>query len=373
MRRILLICERPYALYKAMVRSVHHEDCSYDIVISNHSLGMEQIKESLIESRLFENVYYFDDKGYQTYVSGETLSDYISFPKIIWAWPKKLAKYFKYHSDSRNIVIPEGLDFSVYDEIIANDGVSALNFYLFDKKIMHVVSEHARNNFKIKVKLHILAVRITMMLDALGILPAYSGMSKYVNMIEVSDNNDLVNYIKKKTIRVFNVDDCISQLSITEKQKIYETYAKAYNLPLFFDRKADLILTAALARDGLVKSENDQLICHKSIIDQYTDSDLHYVIIKPHPKDTLDYKQINEDLIVVDPAISAEILGLCETLHYGNVITIFSTAILSFKDAENCVVLGPEYLHPFNATMKDNQFNSLKTTADEVRRMLRGG
>ena len=85
----LFICERPYMLYKTIVKALLNEEDEMDVVLSNHMQGMEKMKEPLENSHLFHRVFFFDDKLYQDYIKNEHLSDYVKFPQILIAWPKK--------------------------------------------------------------------------------------------------------------------------------------------------------------------------------------------------------------------------------------------------------------------------------------------
>ncbi len=52
----LFICEKPYPLYRTLIRAIKSED-TLDIVISNHVDRMENIIGPIKESRLFHQVF----------------------------------------------------------------------------------------------------------------------------------------------------------------------------------------------------------------------------------------------------------------------------------------------------------------------------
>lgn len=333
-------------LYKAILKAFNSDD-EIDIVLSNHMPGLERIYNCLSESNIFNKVFYFDDDLYQDYIKNEALVNYVSFPNILWAWPMKLRRYFKYQKEARKKELPDGLNLYGYDEILANDGVSTMNFKLNFYKIPYVVSEHGRGNFRIKVPLHILAVYLTIFLDRLNIIVAYSGSSKYVKAVEVDRNEDLVCYIKRKEIRECRINQLEERLSEEEKDKIYRIYAKAYGIPEKFDGEVNLLLTAPLAHDKTVATVKDQLNCYQDAVDQNCDSEKP-LLIKPHPRDTVDYSNIFPDAIIIDKVVTSEVLSFCKSLKIDKVLTIYSTSISSFRRAKEMIVLGADFLDLYN-------------------------
>lgn len=351
----LILCERPYILYKALLKALNETDVKveYDIVLSNHIPEMKALYKPLKESGIFHKVYYYDDKLYQKYIKNENLTDYIKFPKILFSWPKKLKRYFLYQKLAKKEKKPKGLDFKKYDEILANDGVSTMNFKLNSEKIYYITSEHARGNFTIKIPLHIIAVWITVLLDRLNLIVAYSGMSKYVKAVEVDCAENLVSYIKKKKIRECNIKKLEENLSEEQKDKLYQIYAKAYHLPDKFEKEVNLLLTNPLYEDKILNSKKEHIQCYLDAIQKYMDSSLT-LMIKAHPRDNIKYENIFPNAIIINPAVSSEVLNCCKSLKYHTVLTMFSSSILSFRTAKKRIVLGEAYLRKYNPNLDKN-------------------
>ena len=345
--RKLFICERPYMLYKTIIKAVLNKNDVIDVVLSNHMNGMEKMKEPLEASKLFNRVYFFDDKLYQEYVNDEHLSDYVKFPKIIVSWPRKLKRYYEFHKKASKAEFPEGLDINNYDEIYVIDGVSTINLKLNFEKRNYIVSEHARNNFQIKIPLHILAVNISKVLDKLNIFVAYSGCSKYVSMIEVTENKNLVSYLKNKKIVEYNLDSQIKMLTAEEKNKIFSIYASAYKVPIYSENMINILLTAPLLEDGLVENYEQMKQCWEKLISKYADEG-SFIMIKAHPRDKTDYKKIFPNSIIIDSLITAEVLALSSTLNITKVINLYSSAVAAFEGKCECITLGMDYLKEIN-------------------------
>ena len=275
-------------------------------------------------------------------------------------------RYLKYQKMALSSSMPTEINFKDYDEIVCNDGVSAINFYLYKNRIFHIVSEHAKNNFQIKIPSHIIAVYLSCLLDFLRIIPAYSGMSKYVNTVEVTEDTNLVKYITRKRIIKCDIEALKNTLPSYERERIFEIYAKAYGFQAIIGQSIDLVLTAPFFVDGLFVSEKDQINCYKSMISEYA-GDGQNIVIKPHPRDTIDYKKWFENVIVLDSSISAEILGVSTSMRIRRIITLSSSAVLAFQNVDSYIILGPDYMTRFNARLQNSQYEALKNTSDYVR------
>lgn len=343
----LIICERPFMLYKALLIQMNSEKDVIDIVLSNHMSGLEKMLIPLEAERIFNKIFFFSDDLYRDYIKNDRMSDFVEFPNVLLSWPKKFIKYYRYQKRAKKKALPEGLDFKKYDEIIAVDGVSTLNFHLNFQKINYIVSEHGRGNFRNKVPLHIVAVYISMILDRLNIVVAYSGMSKYVKMVEVDSNENLVRYIKRKPIRECKISELENALSIEKKDRLYRIYADAFDLPKVFSEEVNLLLTGPLSGDKILKSEEDQLKCYKDAVDLHCKKG-ERLIIKPHPRDDVKYENTFPNAIIIDRVVTSEILGCCSSLKINKVITIYSTSLASFHNAKEMVMLGDAFLNNYN-------------------------
>lgn len=343
----LILCERPFMVYKAILKAMNTND-SVDIVLSNHMPGLEKLYQPLVDSHIFHKVFYYDDALYQEYIRDEKLSEYVKFPDILWKWPKKFVRYLRYQRLARKKKKPKGLDFRCYDEILANDGVSALNFMLNFEKIPYVASEHGRGNFRNKVPLHILAVYISIVLDYLHIAVAYSASSKYVKAVEVDKNEGLVGYItRRKKVRECRISELESALTDGQKDKVYKIYAQAFGLPDQFEEEINLLLTGPLAHDGILASEEDQLNCYEDAVSKYCDKEKK-LLIKPHPRDSVNYAQRFPDALMIDKIVTSEVLSFCSSLKIDKVITIYSSSVPAFQKAKDMVVLGDSFLNGYH-------------------------
>ncbi len=72
--------------------------------------------------------------------------------------------------------------------------------------------------------------------------------------------------------------------------------------------------------------------------------ELDYVIVKPHPRDTMNYEGISKRAVVVPGVFSAEIFNLSKKLYFEKVFAIRSTSIHAFSKAHMKKELGETYI-----------------------------
>ncbi len=336
----LFICERPYPLYRTLIRAIKSED-TLDIVISNHVDGMENIIEPIKESKLFHQVFFYDDKNYLKFYQYGTAREYSKFPKGIFISIRKLMKYIELQKKAKN---PEGLEIDSYDEIYVNDASSSIMLYLFHQKKEVIWVEHARNIYQIKIDLPFrVGFQIMKYLEKLHILYALHGVSKYVKAIEVTENKNLISLIKKKEIRELDILKVLEKRTKEEKDVIFQIYCKAYQVEIPENKKVGMLLTTNLYEDNLVKTKEEQRQVFQEIIEQEM-KELDYVIVKPHPRDTMNYEGISKRAVVVPGVFSAEIFNLSKKLYFEKVFAIRSTSIHAFSKAHMKKELGETYI-----------------------------
>lgn len=339
--RNLYICERPYPLYRTLIKAMQ-EFGQHDIFLSNHADGMEKMLQPIRESGIFRNVFFFDDIEYNKFNEYGKVKDYFKFPKGFFILVKKFYLYLKLQKSAKELRLPERLDIMAYDDIYVNDAASSMSLYLFSKKQKFICVEHSKNAFQVKMSIHFLW-SLTGILERIGVCYGLHGTSRYVKAIEVSDAKNLISATKRKVIREVNLDKLLNEMSDGAKDQIFGIYEKAYGLHISRGKKAFILLTQPLYADGLLTDEMAQIrLYHKIIEDYMKDADM--IVIKPHPRDQIDYRNFVPNSIIVDPVISAEILNLSSKLYFEKAVTLFSSSIHSFTNAKNRIILGKDYI-----------------------------
>jgi len=336
MKKRLFICERPYPLYRTLIKCINDSQ-NNDILISNHVEGMEKMYPILKDTNIFKHVFFFDDIMYKKFYSYGKEYEFRKFPKGIFILFRKLRMYIELQKKAENIKLPNGLDIETYDEIYVNDAVSTIMLHLCSKKKKMIWVEHAKNVFsndfcQLPI-IHWICFKVLSILEKLGITYALHGASKWVKAVEVNKNRNLISLIRKKEIREVDIDQLLKNISKKDKDYIFELYCKAYHVELDKEKPFYIILTAPLYFDNLVSSEKEQIKVYKNLIEReirtYTN-----VLIKPHPRDEVEYKKMIPEVTVIESCFSAEVFNLSSKLQLEGVYGIRTSTINAFTNAK---------------------------------------
>ena len=139
------------------------------------------------------------------------------------------------------------------------------------------------------------------------------------------------------------MDNILEHLSEADKDRIFEIYQKAYKVNIPEGKRISVLITDYLYGNALLPDEAAQIAVYHKIIQEYM-NDVDIVLIKPHPRDPVNYENFTSNSIVLASAVSAEILNLSSKLSFEKAITVTSTSIHSFVKAKERIILGKEYV-----------------------------
>ena len=131
----------------------------------------------------------------------------------------------------------------------------------------------------------------------------------------------------KEKVEVININTLWQKKSEHEKQKILHIFGLDSKISKKIYEKKYLLLTQPLSEDNIL-SEEEKIEIYRKILKNYNQSK---VIIKPHPREKTDYKIFFPDVGIIEKKVPIELLELCG-FKIEEVITIFSTGILNFKN-----------------------------------------
>ena len=336
----LYLCWYPYILYKILIEKMGDEENSYSLLLSDGAADLEPMVPVLRQSGLFEQVEFFSCEPYKYYY------DLISPKKNPMSSVQKLFMLSKYYlilmfqqRRFKKIALPFDSSYKSFDKIICSDGDYLINGHLSMNHIEYAISEHARNVYRLNVanRQWVIYTRIRSFLDKARFLSGVGPTSRFCKEIIVNDTTDLKFCIPQKKLTAWNVDEHIAELNAQQKDRIFQLYADAYGLKIDASQTYDMLLTNPLFSDAYLPSEESHIKFYKDIIQKYFRNP---VLIKPHPRDTVDYKSSFPECAVVDKNISSEILSFSQDLKFGTVLTLYSTSGASFREkAEKLIVL----------------------------------
>ncbi|MBQ6098512.1 MAG: hypothetical protein IJL02_01445 [Methanobrevibacter sp.] len=222
--------------------------------------------------------------------------------------------------------------------------------YMFYENENSNVIEDGLMNYSWEVyKTHKINPVVDMILHLCGVyfLSAHEGLGSHVNIKNVyltQENNDPL--IKDK-VKIIDIKKRWESIPVNERNKIMSIFNINID-SLSFNEKTVLILTGAFYNDNLL-SYDEEVNIYGDMIRKFEN---YTILIKPHPRDTINYKEIFNGVEVLDRTFPIEILT---TIGFKpNVVcAIVSTALLNFKESE---------IYIYEGEIKNKEVSALRDT-----------
>lgn len=340
MKKRIYVCHTFYNVYVSLLKEWNlpqEEQGQADIALSTMSTDFSGLKERLEASGVFGSVFLLDEKRDS------------HFPE--------LAKYKKsYHNIARHlynrIVYTKKLarleepymtiDFRQYQDIYVYCDSDPIGYYLNYKHIYYHAMEDGldclkyldgahydnRGHFKLKA-----------FLASKNVIFIQNGYGKYCLDMEINDLSCLRHRCPKYKV----VPRKPLELGLTSGQKrtmlrIFMEDAGGFLRELGEKASGDCILFLTQPHP---KSEEARVqICHDIIRDYCQGC---HVVIKPHPRDLIDYGKLRPDCTVIKGRFPVEVLNFVEGVHFRKVISIATTALDTIDFADEKINLGDTF------------------------------
>lgn len=339
----IYVCHTYYHVYVAILKEFalpKESRGAATICLSQMSNDFGNLKERLEQSNLFEQVLEFDEKEY-TY-----------FPELL-KYKKNRNNFFlnlinriiftKKLGKLQEQFVPT--DFKQYKEIFVFCDSDPIGYYLNYKKIRYHALEDGlnclayydaarydnRGMFKLKV-----------LMSAWNLIFIQNGYGKYCIDMEVNDIS-VITYPMKKYVEcprsqlearlTGDEKDAIISIFIEDKKSILETLEN-----LDDNRKNYVILTEPLCTLDVRRQ------IFADLIEQYKDE--ANIILKPHPRDVLDYKKEFPQEKIIEKMVPMEVLNFFGNQPFDKAISVL-TEIKGIRFAKECVRLGPDFMDKY--------------------------
>ena len=291
---------------------------------------------SLVSSGIFKNVFYLDEKKesdfpqlhqYKT-PSGSFFKKMLNRMAFAKEFPKALSSYIQ-------------TDFSLYKDVYVYCDEDPIAYYLNYKKVHYHAIEDGLDcvvycDVIINDDRRFLPLKQFLARRGLIFMP--NGYSKYALDMEVNDLSR-IKYPHKGWKEVRR-DALVNALTQTDKEKILKLFIP--DLDKLKNACADgafLLLTQPLCDLATRKHIFEDMI-HRYAKDAT-------VIIKPHPRDTLDYKKEFPSCLILDAKFPIEVLNFYKDIHFKTVMSVMTTAIDAITFADEKVNLGWGFLDAY--------------------------
>ena len=340
----IYICHTYYHVYVACLKELTKKagSGSAELVLSRMSTDFTGLKERAESSGIFDAVWEFDEK------------DYTAFPELLPLKEdtgslagnlKNRLRFQKRLGELQEPFVP--VDLTQYRDIYVFCDSDPIGYYLFTKKIRYHAVEDGLNclcyrdtarednagHFGLKA-----------FLARIGVLFIQNGYSRFCIDMEVNDLSALDHPIPKmkevpreEMVRALTKEDerRLVKLFIANEEELEKSLAAAAgeNRPLV------LILTEPLCKDLAVRRQlfEDMIHTYGQIGGRQGT-----IVIKPHPRDLLDYRQAFPQHVVLDARFPMEILNFTGAL-FDRVVTVY-TVPSSIRCAREKVYLGSDFM-----------------------------
>ncbi len=341
----IYVCHTFYHVYISFLKEFtrpESERGNATLVLSLMSNQWGDIKDRIVPSGVFKEVYEFDEKR-------ET-----DFPE--------LAKYKKNRGNIILNMIPRFIftsrfaklqdrfvpvDFSLYDDVYVFCDTDPIGLYLNKKRVKYHSVEDGLNYLSRGIpakrdnKSFFWLKKILSM--HLNLIFMQDGYSKYCTDMEVNDlsliDDDLYKYVE---VPRKEIEDSLSD---AQKQTLIRVFVKD------MDKMTAEIRQTAGSRDNILilteplcKDLNMREKLFRDLIEEYSREGR--VFLKIHPRDELDYATRFSDVFRFEKTVPMEILNFFSEVHFKKVIAVF-TQLGSINYADEKVYLGKKFMDKY--------------------------
>lgn len=351
MKERVYVCHTYYHVYVACLKELNLKKGKADLILSTMSNDFGDLRQRAEQCGLFAGVYMFEEK------------EDICFPELM-----------KYHQDRGSLFLNllsrikytrllgklqepyVPVNFKEYHQVYVFCDSDPIGYYLSCKKIPYHALEDGldcistydtarydnRGYFGLKA-----------FLASLNLIFIQNGWAKYCIDMEVNDKSVLPfpcpKYIEKprKELEAGLTDEgkeLLVRLFIKDREEIQEQLDRG--------KGKDTIL---LLTEPLCELDVRERI-FRDCIEQYgkTGERETMVLIKPHPRDHLDYQKLFPDDIILERKFPMEILNYIPGLRFQKVISVF-TVPHAIRFAEEILYLGEDFMDQYEPPERHRQ------------------
>ncbi len=185
-----------------------------------------------------------------------------------------------------------------------------------------------------------------------GVIPF--GFSDYCNAVEVNckdgiEIDDPEVLLKLREVPRKDIED---RLTEEDRRNIFEAFFGGREKPDSDDKDQKdrfLLLTEPFAKTGRLENEEQQIALYKRIVDEYSDG--AELVIKAHPRDDLDYKEVFPDALIFEKNVPMEVMNYDNSVRFKRALTVTSSVLQNIINADDKIFLGREYLDEFRESL----------------------
>lgn len=347
MKDRIYVCHTYYHVYVTFLKELNfpvEKRGQATLVLSTMSNDFETFAGRALASGLFEAVYEYDEKPDSYFEKLAPLKE--DRGNIVLNMLSRI-RFCREFARLQAPFVP--VDFKQYKNIYVFCDSDPIGYYLNYNRIYYHAVEDGLN---------CLAYYDTARFDNRGAFKLKAFMSKFLNLIFIQ--NGYGRYCKDMEVNDISMikhpcpyykemprQQYVNALIDADKQIILKAFVKDYDALADALKQAEatgrekiLILTEPLC--DLVTRER----IFRDIIDMYGRNAV--VVLKPHPRDVLDYGSLFGEYFRIDKTVPMEMLNFIPGAHFHKVISVLTeTAAIAFADEK--IKLGPDFMDAYEA------------------------
>lgn len=342
MNKRIYVCHTYYHVYVTFLKEFElqrdgHAPGEADIILSTISTDFENLKERLEQSGVFGRVFMMDEK------KDEFFPELAEYKKdrgnILLNLPQRII-YTKKRAKLLAPYVP--VDFRTYEDIYVFCDSDPIGYYLNWKHIYYHAMEDGLDCLKILDAAHYDNrghFKVKRWMSEHNLIFIQNGYGKYCLDMEINDESCLKYHCPKYKV----VPRHPLEKQLTSEQKSIMVHAFIEDADSFLrslEEKGQGDCTLFLTMPHPQSEEVRKQICN-DIIAQYCQG--CHVIIKPHPRDLLDYASLRPDCTVIKGKFPVEVLNFVEGVHFKRAISIVTTALDTIEFADEKINLGEDF------------------------------
>lgn len=172
----------------------------------------------------------------------------------------------------------------------------------------------------------------------IGVIPF--GYSDCCDAVEVNEKAGIE--ILPDKVREAPRAELEKALTKEQKKKLFDLFMAGVEMEEGWKGDTVLLLTEPFALTGRLPSVEAQVKLYRDILEQYEGKGQVY--LKPHPRDTVDYRKYFPKVMMMEKNIPMEVLNFNEHFQVSRAITVTSSAVWGIHCAGEKIYLGREFL-----------------------------
>lgn len=335
----IYVCHTMYHVYVTLLKEMklqrEGETQKADIALSSMFMDFEDLPDRLGASGLFGKVLRLDEKRFTDFPDLLAMKeDQGSLFKNL----KQRIKFTKAYGKREEEYID--IDFALYKDIYVFCDSDPIGYYLHTHKIYYHAVEDGldclkrfdaahydnRGHFKLKA-----------FMAKLGLIHIQNGYDKYCLDMEINDDSYFdYRFHKYKVVPRRPMEDALTEAQKQVMVSVFLPAAETLKEKLKGKEDCVLFLTEAYPpQDDIRKRVAEDII--KNACDGMT------VLIKPHPRDTVDYEKEFPECGLVKGKFPIEVMNYLDGIHFKKAISIISSALDSLRFCDEKINLGPSF------------------------------